>query len=282
MHRFGRSAQKKMNDRWGGAFILAVVLAVVGAWKLGGYLSDVLAVGPKNAATEPVPGMNGALSNGENGSMFSAGQPHEFQIHFVQVGAFRSEGAARNLAKALSDAGYTAAMTPKNQQGLVKVYAGPYMTQTAAADAKSKLIADKLAPNSFAVTMTVDYKPDAVMAMTGSPNSALQQGLDAMNAYLYEAGNWFASRSADQPADGSVIATQAKEMSQYMDAMGKADGNPAVSKFVAMATAAGENAAAIEAAATALPGSDEFQKAMNGYVSLLEQYHSFHSQSSGK
>lgn len=279
MHRFGRSAQKKMNDRWGGAFILAVVLAVVGAWQLGTYLGDM---GQKKAATEPVPDMENVGSlNGLTGSTTAAMTPHEFQIHFVQVGAFRSEGAARNLAKNLSEAGYTAATTPKGSGGLVKVYAGPYMSATEAADARSRMTTEGLVQSSFNVTMTVDHKPDAVMAMTGSANSDLQRGLDAMNAYLYEAGNWFAARSSGQPADGTNLAALGQEMTQFASAMGKADANPAVAQFMTMAASVGENAIAIEAAATAMPESDEFQTAMNGYVSLLDQYHSFHTQNSG-
>lgn len=279
MHRFGRSAQKKMNDRWGGAFILAVVLAVVGAWQLGSYLGDTMGKG-NTAATEPVPGMESVGNPSAPGGQ-AAVTPHEFQIHFVQVGAFRSEGAARNLAKDLSGAGYTAAITPKSAQGLVKVYAGPYMSPTEAADAKAAMVAEGLVQTSFNINVTVDYKPEAVMAMAGSANSDLQRGLDAMNSYLYEAGNWFAARSAGQHADGTNLAMLGQEIGQFASTMGKADANPTVAQFLTMATAAGENASSIEAAATAMPGSDEFQTAMNGYVSLLEQYHSFHTSNSG-
>jgi hypothetical protein len=279
MHRFGRSAQKKMNDRWGGAFILAVVLAVVGAWQLGSYLG-ALGNG-KKAASEPSPGMgNVAQPNGAAGSAMAA-TPHEFQIHFIQVGAFRSEGTARNLAKDLSAAGYAATVTPKDAKGLAKVYAGPYMSATEAADAKSRMTAENLVESSFNVAMTVEYKPGAVTAMAGSANSDLQRGLDAMNTYLYEAGNWYAARAAGQPADGTFVALLGQEMSRMASTMGKADSNPAVAHLLTMATAASENAAAIETAATAKPDSDEFQTAMNGYVSLLNQYRSFHTQSAG-
>lgn len=278
MHRFGRSAQKRMNDRWGGAFILAAVLAVAAAWKVGGWLSDVFE-GDKQATMEPVPGNVGSLTGNSGFSL--ATQPHEFQLHFVQVGAFRSEGAARNLVKALSEANYTAAVAPKNEQGLAKVYVGPYMTIDAANEAKSRLTGEGLVPSSFNVTMTVDYKPEAVMAMTGSPDSELQKGLDTLNAYLYEAGNWFASRSSGQATDGTTLAALGQEINQYLTGMAPADGNPAVSQFMEMATAATENMAAIEMAATAMPGSDEFQAAMNGYVSLLNTYHSFHTGNSG-
>lgn len=280
MHRFGRSAQKKMNDRWGGAFILAVVLAVVGAWKLGDYLGDTLGDG-QQAATEPVPGMEESLGQIGTGGPIMAMQAHEFDIHFVQVGAFRSEGAARKLATDLSEAGFTAAVTPRNAQGLSKVYTGPYMDEATAAEAKSQLMSEGLVQNSFNVTMTVDYKPEAVMAMAGSANSDLQKGLDALNAYLYEAGTWFANRAAGQPTDGTAVATLGMELGQYIGAMDQTTENPAVVQFLAMVDAAGGNAADIEAAATALPGSDEFQTAMDGYVSLLDQYHSFHMQGSG-
>lgn len=276
MHRFGRSAQKKVNDRWGGAFILAVVLAVVGAWQLGGWIGNSLGEG-KQAATEPIPGLENGIGKVGTGSMMAT-QPHEFQIHFVQVGAFRSEAAARNLAVSLSEAGFSAAITPKNEKGLVKVYTGPHMDTAAAAEVKSRLMSEGLVQGPFSITITVDYKPEAVMAMTGSANSELQKGLDALNAYLFEAGNWLASRSTGLTADGAALAALGQEMSQYIGLMGKADANPAVSQFIALATAAGENATAIESAATAMPGSDTFQSAMNGYVNLLDQYHTFHAQ----
>ncbi|MFZ5824265.1 MAG: SPOR domain-containing protein [Bacillota bacterium] len=236
----------------------------------------------RQAASEPVPGLENSIGQTGTGGAAMATQPHEFEIHFVQVGAFRSEGAARNLATALSEAGFTAAVTPKNEQGLVKVYTGPHMTAAAAAEVKSQLVSDGLVQGPFSVSMTVDYKPEAVMAMTGSANSDLQKGLDALNAYLYEAGNWLATRSAGQPADDTTLTALGQEVSQYIGLIGNSGENPATSQFVAMATAASENAMAIESAATALPGSDAFQSAMNGYISLLDQYHSFHAQSAGK
>lgn len=281
MHRFGRSAQKKMNDRWGGAFILAVVLAVVAAWQIGGYLGDFLG-GDKKAAVEPIPGLGNTANNGSPSSGSVASQPHEFQVHFVQVGAFRSEGAARNLVQSLSAAGYTVATAPKNAKGLVKVYTGPYLTETAASEAKAQLTANKDTAQSFVVPVTVDHNPDAVMAMTGSANSDLQRGLDSVNSYLYAAGEWFASVAAGQSADGAALAALGSELDQFSQLLAKDPNNKMAENFMLMAAAAGENAAAIQAAATTKPGSTEFQAAMNGYVSLLEQYHTFHSAQAGK
>lgn len=277
MHRFGRSAQKKMNDRWGGVFILAVVLAVVGAWQLGGYLGSLLG-DEKQAAMEPVPSDNVNLSQGPV-TPTQTPLAQEFQVHFVQVGAFRSEGAARNFVKDLAAMDLTAAVTERNGQGLVRVYVGPYMTGEAADEAKARLTEGEIVLNPFTVTMNVDHKPEAVMAMTGSANPELQSGLDTLNAYLYEAGAWFAKRSAGEPADGAALAGLGQDMMAIAQSLAKEEVSNPVGKFIAMADIATTNAADIEVAANASPGSAEFQKAMSGYVSLLERYHTFYMES---
>jgi len=284
MHRFGRTAQKRMNDRWGGAFILAVVLAVVGAWKLGGWLGENLG-GDRLADTEPVPGVNSAIGSGSgtgNGSgtfdftSSTSAQPQPFEVHFVQVGAFRSEGAARDLVQALTDAGYTAAMLPKNERNLVRVYVGPYLTETAAGEAKSRLALDKATAQAFTVGITIDHNPEAVMAMTGAANSDLQRGLDLVNAYLHEAGEWFANRAIGQPADGGTLASLGNDLDYLASLLSMADIDSTEAKLLEMVMAAGDHAATMEVAATAEPGSPEFQEAISGYVRLLQQYSAFH------
>ncbi len=278
MHRFGRSVQKRATDRWGGVFILAVVLAVVGAWQLGGVLGNLLGE-ERHAAMEPVPGAEGGA--GLTGTSGAPGQvtivPRPFQVHFVQVGAFRSEGAARNLVSELAGQKVIAAMTPRNAMGLVKVYVGPFMSGEEASEVLDVMRETGVAPNAFTVALDVDYAPEAVMAMAGSANPDLQTGLDALNNYLYEAGAWFAKRAAGEPADGGVLVALGHEMRQAAAQLAGVEENPAVTKFLGLADMAMVNAADIEVAAGAEPGSEEFQRAMNGYVSLLEQYHNFYA-----
>mgnify|MGYP001167358424 CR=1 FL=1 len=276
MHRFGRSVQKKANDRWGGVFILAVVLAVVGAWQLGGVLGNLLGE-ERQAATEPVPGMEEVTNLPKSPAPVNL-TPKTFQVHFVQVGAFRSEGAARSFVQELARQNVVAATTQRNAQGLVKVYVGPFMSGEEATEAQAMLAEAGTAPNSFTVAMEVAYAPDAVMAMTGSVNPDLQMGLDALNNYLYEAGAWFAKRAAGEPADGGVLVTLGEEMRRVATRLAAGEENPAVTRFLGMADVATVNAADIEVAATAPPGSEEFQRAMTGYVTLLEQYHNFYAE----
>jgi hypothetical protein len=276
MHRFGRSVQRKTNDRWGGVFILAVVLAVVGAWQLGGVLGNLLGE-EKPAAMEPVPGMEDVTSLPE-APVPTTRMAQTFQVHFVQVGAFRSEGAARQFVQELAKQDLVAATTPRNEQGLVKVYVGPFMTGEEAAEVQSIMAETGVAKNAFTVAMEVAYAPDAVMAMTGSVNPDLQAGLDTLNNYLFEAGAWFAKRSAGEPADGGALASLGQEMRRLATKMAAAEESPAITRFLGLADVASVNAADIEVAATASPGSEEFQRAMNGYVSLLEQYRNFYTE----
>ncbi|MBP2019151.1 hypothetical protein J2Z79_002568 [Symbiobacterium terraclitae] len=276
MHRFGRSVQRKTNDRWGGVFILAVVLAVVGAWQLGGVLGNLLGE-EKPAAMEPVPGMEDVTSLPE-APVPTTRMAQTFQVHFVQVGAFRSEGAARQFVQELAKQDLVAATTPRNEQGLVKVYAGPFMTGEEAAEVQSIMAETGVAKNAFTVAMEVAYAPDAVMAMTGSVNPDLQAGLDTLNNYLFEAGAWFAKRSAGEPADGGALASLGQEMRRLATKLAAAEESPAITRFLGLADVASVNAADIEVAATASPGSEEFQRAMNGYVSLLEQYRNFYTE----
>jgi len=203
--------------------------------------------------------------------------PRPFQVHFVQVGAFRSEGAARNLVSELAGQQVVAAMTPRNDMGLVKVYVGPFMSGEEADEVLDVMRETGVAPNAFTVAMDVDYAPEAVMAMTGSANPDLQTGLDALNNYLYEAGAWFAKRAAGEPADGGLLVALGQEMRQAAAKLAAGEESPAITKFMGLADMATVNAADIEVAASAAPGSEEFQRAMNGYVSLLEQYHNFYA-----
>src|SRR5690606_38287679 len=120
-----------------------------------------------------------------------------------------------------------------------------------------------LSPNAFAVAMDVDYAPEAVMAMTGSVNPDLQTGLDALNNYLYEAGAWFAKRAAGEPADGGILVALGQEMRQAAARLAAGEESPAITRFMGLADMATANAADIEVAATAAPGSEEFHRAMN-------------------
>lgn len=268
MHRFGRSAQQKMKDRWGGGgFVLATILALVGAWYLGGYLST-LGETPITDVSPPGSDMAGQpLDSG----MEAMSEPHEFQLHFVQVGAFRSEAGARSVAAKLAGSHYAVAVAPRNQAGLHRVLAGPFTSLEAVEQAKQDL-AQQLG-ETYAVQMAVAYNPDAIPAIAGSAED-IRKGLDVLNAYLYDVAVWLENRPAGA-TDTNTIAGLGAKMSEYAAALqGQEDAT--AQEFVKLAEAAQANAMAFETAA-ADPASKEYQAALDGYVALLERYRSFHS-----
>ncbi|MDB4894903.1 MAG: hypothetical protein JWN15_1165 [Firmicutes bacterium] len=268
MHRFGRSAQQNMKDRWGGGFILATILALAGAWYLGGYISKQF--GPQTAASDVSNGMS-AIGN------VKAGQaPHEFQLYFVQVGALRSEAGASKLARTLSQNSLTAMVATKTSKELHPVVVGPFTSMTAAEDAKAKLTGEY--QGAFSTTVTVAHNPDSVpaAAMTTKAGADVRKGLDELNMYLYQAAVWMENRSAATPADASNLAALGQQLAARADAL-KAEKDAKVVEFVKMISAASAHATQIQAAAAAMSGGDEYQAALNGYMSLLDQYRSFHN-----
>jgi hypothetical protein len=281
MHRFGRTAQQKMKDRWGGGFILATVLALAGAWYLGDYLSSHL--GDQSAATEGV-GSNtaggistwftGAKTDTGNGSQ-AAMEPQEFQLFFVQVAALRSEAGASKLARTISDDTYTAMVAPKTTKDLHPVLVGPFTSQEAVTTAKSKL-ADGY-QGAFPVSVTVAHNPDTVPATAmATMGGDMRKGLDVLNTYLHETAMWMESRSTGMTADAANLAKLGQQMQQYASMM-QGEKDAKVHEFAAMADAASKNASAMQAAAAAMPSSDEYQSAMAGYMALLDQYRAFHN-----
>jgi hypothetical protein len=266
MHRFGRSAQQNMKDRWGGGFILATILALAGAWYLGGYISKQF--GPQTASSD--------VSNGSIGSVKAGQEPHEFQLYFVQVGALRSEAGASKLARTLSQNSLTAMVATKTSKALHPVVVGPFTSMTAAEDAKAKLTGEY--QGAFSTTVTVAHNPDAVpaAAMTTTAGADVRKGLDELNMYLYQAAVWMENRSAATPADASNLAALGQQLAERADAL-KAEKDAKVVEFVKMINAASAHATQIQAAAAAMSGGDEYQAALNGYMSLLDQYRSFHN-----
>lgn len=274
MHRFGRSAQQKMKDRWGGGFILATVLALAVAWYLGDWLNTKWGDTGDLTGT----GSNTTQSPG-NGSMSATQMPQRFQLHLVQVGAFRSEANAKQVIQKLDAKEHLGMLTERGADGLYRVYAGLYTNQATADELKAQLISEGVVPKeSRTVSVTVDHNPEAipVSASLTAKSADLKKGLEMLNTYLFEAALVMESRAATSIADTANLAKVGKELST-LAAMLKSEKDPKVLELAAMASLASTNATAMEAASTASPTADEYQSAMRGYLSLLDQYRSFHS-----
>jgi hypothetical protein len=275
MHRFGRSAQQKMKDRWGGGFILATILALVGAWYLGSYISGKW--GGSSTADNVGGGGIAGLIPGKGGTL-KAGmtEPHQFQLHFVQVEALRSEASAGKLARGLSSMSLPAMVATRTAKDLHPVMVGPFTSMAAAEEAKGKLTGAH--QGAFATTVTVAHNPDAVpaAAMATQAGADIRKGLDVLNTYLYEAAMWMENRSAASPADVGNLTVLGQQMGQQAEAM-KSEKDAKVLEFVKLVSAASAHATQIQAAAAATSGGDEYQAALNGYMALLDQYRSFHN-----
>ncbi len=263
MHRFGRSAQQKMKDRWGGGFILATILALVGAWYAGTWLNNVW----KGDTAGTDLGGNGVIVDNGSGDHVAVGNPGSFDLHLVQVGAFRSQASAQKLATTLSGKGENA-LVAKSADGLYKVYAGLFMNADEAVDAKTRVAADVTSP--FVTKVSINQMPEAITVanMKDTTQAAeVKKGLETMTSYLYEAARWVESGSADTAA----LTAKGKELAKMADTLKKMN-NAALDPYVKLATDASTNATAIEAAAKAALGSKEYMNAMTGYMALVDEY----------
>jgi len=281
MHRFGRSAQQKMKDRWGGSFILATILALVGAWFAGNWLNDTL----KGETTQAPGTTTGVLQTPTDKTITGVPTPAtagDFKLYFVQVGAFRSETSARSLVQTLSDKGFIAMVAPRNAAGLYKVYGGLYTSSMAASEAKVKLMADGGVTNAMMVPVSITSNTATIPVTAGTAKGPdLRKGLEAMNTYLYEVAAWVETHVADNTPDTTVITAKGKELGTLATELTKAAAKDVTLKpFADIATRASTNANEILTAAKSGPGSVDFQTAMNGYLTLLDQYSALHQAAS--
>jgi hypothetical protein len=269
MQRFGRSAQQRLKDRWGGGFILATILALLAAWWAGGKLGDVINNKSANGTNKGGPGL--VDTSNPNGSMMTA-EPQEFKLYFVQVGAFSSAANARGQVAKMNDLGMTAVIAPE-VAGLHPVWVGPYLDQTSADEAKAKLTGENV--QSTARPVAVAYNTNAVpVAATGADDTQLRQGMDTLNVYLHEVALWLENRNMNPAADPSTVLEHGKALGELATKL-KNEKDTRVHGFATMAEAAGKNAADIEAVAASANTDAKFQAAMTGYLNLLGQYNNF-------
>lgn len=263
MHRFGRPAQQKIKDRWGGGFILATILALLAAWLAGDMIGKW------------INGRNSTADSGNNGNPNigapTLAEPGEFQLRFVQVGAFRSKS---NYMTAVRDMN-TAELAPvvgATKNNLTPVYVGPFMDKASAQAAMAKVQSIKGYEKAQLREINVAYNPDAVPAVAaGGKQSDLKKSMDLLNTYLQEVAVWLESAGAMDTAtlsdSGKALSDLAAVLSGTQDAKVKA--------MATMAAAAGANATMIEGLANAEPTSAEYQTAVSQYMGLVDQYMAF-------
>lgn len=269
MQRFGRSAQQRLKDRWGGGFILATILALLAAWYVGDSLGTWIN-GNNNAAVNPMDGSNGTntISTGE-----MTMEPQEFKMHFVQVGAFLSSKNAREMVEKMSADGYQAVIAPKNNAGFQAVWVGPFMDSAQAENARTKLTEAGMKP--VLKPVMVGYNTDAVpVATTEAGGTDYRMVMDNLNMYMHDVAVWMDLRAQGMAADTTSITAHGRELSDVAAKLaGEKDAH-----IVALATLASDaaaNAAAIESAATAEPNEQMYQEAMTQYLGLVDQYNAF-------
>lgn len=272
MHRFGRSAQQKMKDRWGGSFILATILALVGAWYAGDWLNKALTDGG-DTAEDPGGffGSTDSAGTGGSGATLASATPMDFKLHFVQVGAFSTDANAQSLVKRLTTKNYNAFVGSKSGN-LYPVLVGPFTSAAAATEAETQLVADKVMQKGMARSVTVSHNAGSVAVMTGTNADDLQKGMDALNSYLQEAAAWMEQHAVNPAADARTVVSRGKELSMLVTSMSDDVNDPAVKNFVDLATAASANAGQIEIAAQATATGTEYQDVVKGYMSLLDKY----------
>lgn len=269
MHRFGRSAQQKTKDRWGGSFILATVLALGSAWILGSWAAKVLNTDPATVGTQPPTTTQSVMQNNV------AVDPDEFGLHYVQVGSFRSEAMAKRAATEYGAKGYATMVAPKNKDGFVQVYAGLFTNKESAADTEARLKAEGV--NVWTRTEMVHYNTAAIpTAAMGTSGTDVANGLNLLNVYLHEAARWVEGRSMNLPADTSKLVSLGKQLGELATKMGSQT-DPQMAQLVSMATKASSHSTMVKDASTALTSSDAYQLAMTDYLSLLNQYQAFYS-----
>ncbi|MDF2627256.1 MAG: hypothetical protein K0R39_1087 [Symbiobacteriaceae bacterium] len=263
MHRFGRPAQQRIKDRWGGGFILATILALLAAWLAGDMIGKL--INDRNSTAE-----NGNSGNPTTGTMTYT-EPGEFQLRFVQVGAFRSKSSWMTAVREMN-AAELAPVVGATKNNLTPVYVGPFMDKASAEAAMAKVKSIKGYDKALIREINVGYNPDAVPAVaTGEKQSDLKKSMDLLNTYLQEVAVWLESAGAMDTAmlseSGKALNDLAATLSTSQDAK--------VKEMATMAATASANATTIEGIADAEPTSNEYQAAVSQYMSLVDQYMAF-------
>lgn len=299
MHRFGRSSDQRWKDRWGGGFVIITVLALAGAWYLGNYLSDKWAAGGPEATMETAthdtlnpagtgnagPAAGGAMNVG---AADLAGYPKPMTVYYLQAHAFKTREQAASAAKDLNAYGVPAAVSASD--GWFKVIIGAYGSKNAAEQAKMSAEANYKGKGKLAVlarSVSVAGQP-GLQPANPKALAAYQNGIAALSGYLHAASAWWDAYAAGQPQAADHLTIYTNQLRIAMDQLKDHEADAAVNRFLSLASQAMANGTQITAAASAMgtapaaaqgagasparADGSQIQAAMEGYVTLLDDY----------
>jgi len=270
MSRFGRS-DGRWGDRWGGGFVVAVVLLRAGAAWLGNYLAGWLGEAP--ASTEDPAGTagEGILPGGQIGQWAGMGEyPKAFNVYFLQAHALRSQEKAAEAARSLEAMGVPAAVTHDGEW--YKVIIGAYGSKDAADAAKASAEITTELP-LYANHVTIPGDPP-VLPVTAEAQTPYNQGVAALNSFMHLAAAWwdrYATAGIPDPADQVVY--QAQQLEAVAQALAPYATDPAVSdllRVTQLAVTTGRQMGQITPQMQ--PGDRAYQDAMRSYVTLVDTY----------
>lgn len=268
MHRFGRS-DRKWTDRWGGGFIIAAVLALVGAWWVGTWLGDGAGPPPPEMPATTYDDLGPSEAAVEAPQADLMGYPRPLTVYLLQEGAYSTRDRAQRRAADLKTQGIPAQVT--EQGGLHKVVIGAYGSAEAAKAAKSQWQAKvaELWPSRLDIT-SLPPLPTAPEA-----DAAYEDGLATLNAYLHEAAAFWDGYAVGVPVNNvDTLAAHSNRLSEIAGQLRLHQADMAVNHFLALADLAVANSAQMSglSASASTGNSPDYQAAMNGYLSLLESY----------
>lgn len=299
MHRFGRSADQRWRDRWGGGFVIVAVLALAGAWYLGNWLSDrwnpdtemAADTSPSAAeATSPAPGPGAMAGSAAPGTADLAAYPKELNVYYVQAHALNTAEQAQNEVRNLATQGIPAAVLHDGK--FYKVVLGAFGSKEAANQArmnaetayKGKARLTAWLPPSVRINAQPALRPANARAMP-----AFERGVAALNGYLHAAAAWWDAHATGQQPAADNLSIYTGHLRSALNQLKGYEADAAVNQLIALANKALANGEQITTAAAgpatapaaaqnpgapmaARAGNQPLQAAMEGYVSLLDSY----------
>lgn len=273
MNRFGRS-DGRWGDRWGGGFVLAVILALAGAWYAGDKLADRYGPAPANTeygdpmAYEQESSMGGELN--QLPPMTMAEYPKPLTVYFLQAHALRSQEKAAAAAADLAVMGVPAAVARDGEW--YKVIVGAYGSKDAADAAKASA---ETATNLslYANRVSIAGQP-AVQPVLAEAQGPYTQAVSALNNFMHAAADWWDRyATASYPEAADQVTIQAQELQALSQSLQSHAADPAVNDLLRIAQMAVQSGQDIsQLAANPQPNGAAYQAAMENYVALVDAY----------
>lgn len=276
MNRF--RSDHRWKDRWGGGFVVLLLLMLGVAYWAGDALFGGQLDGTGTDALTSVPsGTTGATAGTAAAAAVDlTGYPRPLTIFAVQAGAFTTPDKAEQHAQALIDKGYPAAISQSGKYH--KVFIGAYRTKEAAQAARSH--AEGTAGLTlYTAQIDLPSAPNAVLAAKAATASAdFQAAVAALSGYLHETANfWDAKAAGTNGAAASTVAEKATGFAQQLTALASKlrtqAGDPAISQLISIAEKVNAASAQQSTLATmADAGPEQLRTAMQGYLTVVNDY----------